>query len=90
MHVPSINLKSSVVLWPWGPCMLVLGTGLSWLALLLLLIAGVAILVFIIKSVLFFLPPAIVALVTYYITSDLTLTGIAFILVTLLMLIVRR
>ncbi|NLT37051.1 MAG: hypothetical protein GXX95_02705 [Methanomassiliicoccus sp.] len=70
--------------------MFILGTGLSWLALLLLLMAGLGILIFIIKSVRFFLVPAIAALVIYLITSDTTLTGIAFIIVTFLMLFIRR
>ncbi len=70
--------------------MFILGTSLSWLVLLLLLVIGLGILVFIIKKILFFLPPTIVALGTYYVSSDLALTGIAFIVVTFLMLIVRR
>lgn len=70
--------------------MFILGAGLSWLVLLLLLIVGVSILVFIIKSLLFFLPPAIVALAVHYVTSDLTFTGIAFIVVVFLMLTLRR
>ncbi len=70
--------------------MFILGTGPSWLVLLLLLIIGVGILVFIIKSLLFFLPPAIVALAVYYVTSDLTFSGIAFIIVVFLMLILLR
>jgi len=70
--------------------MFILGTGLSLLVLLLLLIVGVSILVFIIKSLLFFLPPAIVALAVHYVTSDLTFTWIAFIVVVFLMLTLRR
>ena len=70
--------------------MFILGAGLSWLLLVLLLVVGLGILVFIIRKVLFFLPPTIVAIGTYYVTSDLALTGIAFIVVTFLMLFIRR
>ena len=69
--------------------MFILGTGLSWLVLSVV-DCRVSILVFIIKSLLFFLPPAIVALAVHYVTSDLTFTRIAFIVVVFLMLTLRR
>ncbi len=65
-------------------------SGLSWLVLLLLLVVGIGILVFVIRSALFLLPPALVALVVHYLTGDMVLTGISFIAVVLLMLLVRR
>ncbi|MBI0584247.1 MAG: hypothetical protein ISF22_08485 [Methanomassiliicoccus sp.] len=64
--------------------------GLSSIALVLLFILGLGILILIIKLLILFIPGIIIAAVTWYITQDAFLTGVAFIAITVLMIIFKR
>jgi hypothetical protein len=58
--------------------------------LLVLFVLGLCIILLLLKSIKFFLPPTIVALGVLFVTSDLTLAGSAFLLVIIILIIVRR
>jgi len=66
------------------------GAALSVIALIILVIIGLAIIVLIIGSLLFFLPAAVVAFVVWLLTRDLFLAGVAFLIITVLMIVFRR
>ncbi len=71
--------------------MALLGLGLSLLAFIVLVVIGIIILALFIGALLFFLPAAIIAAVVWFLTSgDLVWTGVAFIAVAILTIIVRR
>lgn len=63
---------------------------LSWIAFALLMALGLIILIFIKRSIMFLLPPAIVAVGVHYFTNDLTLACASFIIILLMMIIARR
>lgn len=63
---------------------------LSWIALALLLVLGLIVLILIKRSIMFLLPPAIVAVGVHYFTNDLTLSGASFIIILIMMIIARR
>ena len=69
--------------------MVVLETGLSAAAVVIFLLLALGILVLIFKVILVFLPGAVIAFVVWYLTNDMTLTGVAFIAVTLLVILRR-
>jgi len=64
--------------------------GVGLLALIALLIIGFLILVVLIKAVLFFLIPGIMAIVVWFLTNDPFLTGVAFLAVAVLCIVFRR
>lgn len=69
--------------------MVVFETGLSAAAVVIFLLIALGILVLIFKVILAFLPGAVIAFVVWYLTNDMTLTGAAFIAVTLLVILKR-
>ena len=70
--------------------MLILGAGLALLALIILVLIGLAIIVVIIGSIILFFPAAIIALVVWLLTGDLFLAGVAFLIIAVLMIVLRR
>jgi hypothetical protein len=70
--------------------MVLLAAGLSILALIILVIIGLAIIVVIIGSLILFLPAAIIAFVVWLLTRDFFLAGVAFLIVAVLMIIFRH
>lgn len=70
--------------------MLILEAGLSIIALIVLLVIGLVILVVIVGSILLFLPAAIIAFVVWFLTRDLFLAGVAFLIIAVLMIVFRR
>lgn len=70
--------------------MFILEAGLSIIALIILLGIGLIILIAIVGSIILFLPAAIVAFVVWFLTRDLFLAGIAFLIIAVLMIIFRR
>lgn len=69
---------------------LIIELGLSIIAFIILVIIGIAIIVVIIGSLVLFLPAAIIAFVVWLLTKDVFLAGIAFLIVAVLMIILRR
>jgi hypothetical protein len=69
--------------------MVVLETGLSAAAVVIFLLLALGLLFLIFKVLLVFLPGAVIAFVVWYLTNDMTLTGVAFIAVTLLVILKR-
>jgi hypothetical protein len=70
--------------------MLILEAGLSIIALIILLVIGLVILVVVVGSILLFLPAAIIAFVVWFLTGDLFLAGVAFLIIAVLMIIFRH
>lgn len=70
--------------------MFLLGAGLAIIALIILVLIGLAIIVVIIGSLILFLPAAIIAFVVWLLTGDLFLAGIAFLAVAVLMIVIRH
>ncbi len=70
--------------------MLILEAGLSIIALIFLLAIGLIILVVVVGSILLFLPAAIIAFVVWFLTGDLFLAGIAFLIIAVLMIVFRH
>jgi hypothetical protein len=70
--------------------MLILEAGLSIIALIVLVIIGLVILVLVVGSIILFLPAAIVAFVVWFLTGDLFLAGVAFLIIAVLMIVFRR
>jgi len=57
---------------------------------LVLLFVGFLVLIFIIKSLLYFLPSIVIAIVVFLITSSFLWAGVGFLLITVLMVIVKH
>lgn len=70
--------------------MAVLETGLALIALIVLVVIGLAIIVLVVGSIILFLPAAIIAFVVWFLTGDLFLAGVAFLIIAVLMIVFRR
>jgi membrane protein implicated in regulation of membrane protease activity len=62
---------------------------LSIIGLLVFLILGIAIILFFAKIIWFLLPATIVAVIVFFLTFDLTWTGIAFLIIAVLSLFLK-
>lgn len=70
--------------------MLILEAGLALLALIVLVVIGVAIIVVVIGSLILFLPAAVIAFVVWLLTGSLFYAGVAFLVIAVLMIVLKR
>jgi hypothetical protein len=68
----------------------ILEVGITSIALVFAIIILISLFIVLLKAAVVLLPGAAVAAVTWYFTGDVTLSGLVFIAVTLVLLIVRR
>lgn len=69
---------------------MITGSGLSLVALIIILVLGLGLVYVFVKALVLFLPGIIVAGVVWFLTGNLTFTGVSFLIVTVLMIVFRR